>query len=305
VIGGAVHLDGVADHLDFGHARAFRLVGSMTVSAWVNATSFPADDAAIVSSHNGLGYQLDTTVDQGPRTTGFKLADPCGELMARYGATPLVTGVWYYVAGVYDAGAQTLDVYLNGELDNGPLVGAVSATQRSSRERLSVGRRSDLEGYEFAGLIDEVRIYSRALTKPEILADMQGTVMKGSAALRATARAIGSHNERPLNARLPDTRTPNDLNAPCSGSSDSEDAQIPGVAAVLGVLAAIACIGLRPSAGRLTCLVVSLAAGLLLLPAISPTLPLLTRWMLPVVSLAGGASVAMSLVRPSRPAAGG
>ena len=44
--------------------------------------------------------------------------------MARYGATPLVIGAWYHVrAGVYDAEARTLDVYLNGVLDDGFLVG--------------------------------------------------------------------------------------------------------------------------------------------------------------------------------------
>lgn len=76
-------------------------MGSMTISAWINSSSFPADDAAIVSNHNGLGYQLDTTVDKGPRTIGFKLANACKNLMARYGATPLVVDTWYHVAGVY------------------------------------------------------------------------------------------------------------------------------------------------------------------------------------------------------------
>jgi hypothetical protein len=61
-------------------------------------------------SHSDRGYQLDTTIDQGPRTIGFKLSDACGHLMARYGATPLALHTWYHVAGVYDAAAQTLDV---------------------------------------------------------------------------------------------------------------------------------------------------------------------------------------------------
>jgi hypothetical protein len=74
--------------------------------------------------------------------------------MARYGATPLVVDTWYHVTGVYDAEAQTLDVYLNGELDNGSLLGSVTATQRSSRGALYVGRRSRPAGFEFAGIID-------------------------------------------------------------------------------------------------------------------------------------------------------
>ena len=120
VVGGAVSLDGKKDYIDFGQSSALRLVRSMTISAWINSTAFPYDDAAIVSQrHRDFGYQLDTTIDRGPRTIGFKLTNACGDLMARYGATPLVLGTWYHVAGVYDADARTLDVYLNGKLDNG------------------------------------------------------------------------------------------------------------------------------------------------------------------------------------------
>jgi hypothetical protein len=79
--------------------------------------------------------------------------------------------------------------------------------------------------------------------------------------------------------------------------SDKEDARIPGAAAAFGVLVAIACIGLWPSAGSLLYLVVSFAAGWLLLPAVASSLPSLDLWMIPLVSLAGGASVARSVRR--------
>ena len=100
----------------------------MTISAWIKSTSYPIDDAAIVSSHTSAvaGYQLDVTADRGPRTIGFKIANECGQLAARYGATPLLTDTSYHVAGVYNAEARTLDVYLNGKLDNGFLLGSVT-----------------------------------------------------------------------------------------------------------------------------------------------------------------------------------
>jgi hypothetical protein len=58
----------------------------MTVTAWIKSTSSPIDDAAIVSSIASpedrsdspfAGYQLDTTVDKGPRTIGFKITSEC------------------------------------------------------------------------------------------------------------------------------------------------------------------------------------------------------------------------------------
>jgi hypothetical protein len=203
----------------------------------------------------------------------------------------LVADRWFYVAGVYDAEAQTLNVYLNGELDNGFLLGSVTGRQRSSRAAVYVGRRSDLKGFEFAGSINDVRIYSHALTKAEIASDMHGTSIDGPAAQRATGRGVDSNRA---------SGRPED--APCTGFSDGEDERIPGMAAALGVLVAVACIGLWPSArSSLLCLVVSLAAGLLLLPATASTLPSFNLWMIPLLSLVGGASVAVSVRRQNVP----
>jgi Concanavalin A-like lectin/glucanases superfamily len=192
------------------------------------------------------------------------------------------------VTGVYNAEAQTLDVYMNGKLDNGFLLGAVTGTQRSSREAVYVGRRSSHKGFEFAGSIDDVRIYSRALTQAEIAADMRGT---GSdvVAIQYTAEKRIHSGRRAEHSRQSD--------AQCTELSDLEDARIPGAAAVLGVLVAIACIGFQPAGTPLTCLVASFATGLLFIPATASTLPLLSRWLMPVISLAGGASVAVSVRR--------
>ena len=100
----AVQLDGINDFVELGNPAALQLTGSMTVSAWVNSAAFPADDAAIVSKRSGseIGYQLDTTIDRGPRTIGFKLTSS-GGAMFRYGATTLQVNTWYHIAGVYDA----------------------------------------------------------------------------------------------------------------------------------------------------------------------------------------------------------
>lgn len=79
VAGRAVRFDGAHDSIGFGHSSPLRLAGSMTISAWIKSTSYPVDDAAIDSSHDTstmvAGYQLDTTVDRGPRTIGFKIAN--------------------------------------------------------------------------------------------------------------------------------------------------------------------------------------------------------------------------------------
>ena len=56
--GNAVALDGVNDYVDLGNPAALQLTGSMTVSAWINATAFPGDDAAVVSRRNSSERRL-------------------------------------------------------------------------------------------------------------------------------------------------------------------------------------------------------------------------------------------------------
>jgi len=281
-IGNAVKFDGMTDYVDFGHPTALRLTDSMTISAWIKSTSYPRDDAAIISSHNGVGFQLDTTIDRGPRTIGFKLGSPCGLVMARYGKTPLAPNTWYYVAGVYDAKAKTMDVYVNGELDNGFLLGPVMGNQKASRRNVYVGKRSDNDQDDFAGEIGDARIYSLPLTKAEIVEDMQGSVHRSG--LQAAGR---DHSHTAPRSE--------DQREECSRYPDPEDKNLPGAAAILGVVTAIACIGLLPSSGALSCLITSFAAGLLFVLATGSSLPMLTRSMILLLSMAGGASVAFAL----------
>jgi hypothetical protein len=287
----SVMFDGNRQYVDFGRSTALRLAGSMTVTAWINSSFFPYDDAAVVSQlHGRFGYQLDTTVDKGPRTIGFKLTNACGDLMARYGATPLIVGVWYHIAGVYDAPKRTLDVYLNGKLDDGPLVGTVTTAQHSSRWPVYIGKRSDLEGFGFAGSIRDVRIYSFALTHDEIAAVVRGNSLNGRADHPANGSAANNTSE--------EEHAP-DRNAQCAVISEGDDQQIPPIAASLGVLVVIACIGLWPSASLLLYVFCSLAAGLFLLPAIAPNVPSFNLWLIPLVTVAGGVSVVISAEKKS------
>ncbi|HEY5867736.1 MAG TPA: LamG-like jellyroll fold domain-containing protein, partial [Candidatus Tectomicrobia bacterium] len=94
--GNGVRLDGGNDYVNLGNPASLQLTGSMTLSAWINSSAFPMDDAAIISKRQSsrTGYQLDTTIDTGPRTLGFKISDALGNTVARYGATTLTLRVF-------------------------------------------------------------------------------------------------------------------------------------------------------------------------------------------------------------------
>jgi glycopeptide antibiotics resistance protein len=283
----ALSFDGVRDCLDFGSPVALRLMGSMTITAWIYSTSFPVDDAAIVSSLDP-GYQLDTTIDRGPRTIGFKLNTLGGEVIARYGQTVLVRDTWYHLAGVYDAEARTLSVYLNGQLDDGFLLGSVPAVQQATYRHVFVGRRPSIPGFEFAGLIDDVRIFSRALRKDEIVVAMNGgQTVDTPPGKPATTRAIEIERQRLpgwFGGSYPKTR--------------SEHALLPGAMVLVGMLLAVVWAGFHPE-HQMRILFVSLALGLLLVlvPGSALTLPWYTELSLPVLCVVGSFSVVVSLER--------
>lgn len=308
--GNAIRLDAVDDYVDFGDPLALRLTGSVTVTAWINASRWPPDDAVIIANRDGRpggtnrGFQLDTNRDLGARTVGFSVANPSGRRVFRFGTTALAPNAWYHVAGVYDASARTLDVYLNGRPDNGSWTGPVPGCQGPPAQSLRLGRRPGASGFEFIGFIDEVRIYSRALTPAEIGAAMTGTTTADSAPGRAPARAT-------TGGAL--DRAPGASDFACQRPALVGDVVRPGLAAMVGVLAAIAATapGRRSvrSVPRMRGIVTSAVAGLLFL---SVTFALLLfaggrvaappghLWMIPVLSLLGGLSVAVSLTAGRR-----
>src|SRR5204862_4826534 len=108
--------------------------------------------------------------DTGPRTFGVTILPTGASQVQRNSVTQVALNTWYHVAGVYNAAARTLDIYVNGVLDNGILSGTVPASQSNSTVNVNIGRRST--GFYFSGVIDEVRVYNRALSQAEIQTDL-------------------------------------------------------------------------------------------------------------------------------------
>lgn len=273
MVGQGANLNGVTQAVDVGNPVALRLTGSMTISAWIRPRDFLDNDNAVVSNLNavGRGFQLDVTTDEGPPAIGFKLTDDSGRRMARYGSTRLRRNQWYHIAGVYDARAHTINVYLNGRPDNGCLQGHVTTQQRISGVNAFIGARGSPRSEHFTGIIDDVKIYSRALTQPELAADVQG--------IDTPPFAIPGGGA---------------YDGACPSGSPV-DGRVAGFAVALGMLIATACIGLWPTVNyRMPGQALSLLAGIVLLLTSGAAMPPLLRWMLPLLTFAGGASVARS-----------
>src|SRR2546430_13610435 len=130
--GKALSFNGTSSYVDLGNAADLQITGSMTWSAWILATADLPDDGQIIAKSSGSGWQLKSSPDTGAHTFGVGVSRSSSSLTQRYSTTVRQLDTWYHVAGVYDAAARTLSVYVNGVLDNGALVGTVPARDRKS-----------------------------------------------------------------------------------------------------------------------------------------------------------------------------
>jgi uncharacterized membrane protein YeaQ/YmgE (transglycosylase-associated protein family) len=277
VEGTALVFDGRRQYVDLGNPVALRLAGSMTVTAWIKPQPTGIGDGSILTTRRRLGYQLSTSVDHGKRTLAMKMANASGETMSRYGATPIVSGSWYYVAGVYDAEARSIDVYVNGQPDNGCVQGPITASQQPSWVGASIGIGTRHRGAAFPGAIDDVRIYSRALSDEEISAEYAR--VKG---LAPPADGGEGHSHR----------HGVDVTCPPLGAAD---ARMSGVVVAFGMLVGLACVAAWPSRRHIVLsLLVSALAGIPLAFRVSSMLPPYYRLTVPLLTLLGSASVVLS-----------
>jgi glucose/arabinose dehydrogenase len=166
--GGALSFDGVNDWVTVADATPLDLTTGMTLEAWVYPTANGGGswrNLIIKERAGGEVYNLYANADtDAPVLYAIRAALPDVPLDAR-GTSQLTLNTWNHVAATYDN--ATLRLYVNGaQVGTRAMTGALL----TSTGALRIGGNS-VWGEFFQGRIDEVRIYNRALTQPEIQAD--------------------------------------------------------------------------------------------------------------------------------------
>jgi hypothetical protein len=169
--GYAVALNGSGAFVDAG---TFDLSGSeTTIAAWIKSTDLSSGyDRRFISKASGVAedlhyWMLSTTTVNGAPRLRFRLrtGTTTTTLIASSGNLPLNT--WYHAAATYDG--TTMRLYLNGVLVGSTAKSGAIATNPSIP--VNIGRNPDGGGYTYHhGAIDDVRLYSRALSSSEIAA---------------------------------------------------------------------------------------------------------------------------------------
>jgi glycerophosphoryl diester phosphodiesterase len=177
--GGALRLDGINDYalvppnpiLDLG-------TNAVSVSLWVKLAARPSalsnDFAGIYhSSSDAYSFYL----DKAQKELRFKVTDASFNA-ARPGIpeAKLQTGIWHHVVGVYDGSAGSAigqaTIYLDGRI-----VDVVSGNDYTGfgltnlvlcGQAAAIGRKGQLHDCYFAGAVDDVALWRRALSPADV-----------------------------------------------------------------------------------------------------------------------------------------
>ena len=153
-----LEFDGSDDVVTVADSTSLDLTAQLTLEAWVRPTSTKGA-RTVIAKEDGPVYALRAS-GAGRRAGGSVVTGATVDVSG----TRLQPGTWQHVALTYDG--ALLGLYVDGQ-SVGSTAAAGSVTNGDGPLRIG-----GIAGQHFAGTLDDVRVYNRALSSAEIVADM-------------------------------------------------------------------------------------------------------------------------------------
>jgi uncharacterized protein YjdB len=166
--GGALSFNGTNSWITVNDAVSLDLTSGVTMEAWVKLSTVTGWQAIVIKERPaGLSYALyAANTDHNAAVAALHTSNDVN----LYGNSALAVNTWTHVAATYDG--TTLRLYVNGVQVNSQ---ALSGSIPVSPSPLRIGGDS-VWGEYLNGVIDEVRVYNRALSAAEIQTDMNAPI---------------------------------------------------------------------------------------------------------------------------------
>jgi hypothetical protein len=156
-VGNAMSFNGTNQYISVPDNPTLRFTASQsfTLSTWVYMAALPFKWSSIVTKSRDVSPWYGLYVDA---TNHWEFAGPTNVVST----TKATAGVWHLVTAVQDGTAGTRALYVDGVL-----VGSGLAQAANGSGVLEIGAAASTGEY-FKGIIDDVRIYNRALSATEV-----------------------------------------------------------------------------------------------------------------------------------------
>jgi len=158
--------DGDGDYVDFGSDPVFDITEQITLALWVNANDMGNGE------HNmwlGKGDNAYAIKHQSGNNVEFFIYDTDWHSINYATGLDELGGEWHHMAGTFD-GTEML-LYIDGAAVQSA---ALTTSINIATHAVMLGENSQATGRYFDGMLDDARIYSRALTAAEIAIVMEG-----------------------------------------------------------------------------------------------------------------------------------
>ncbi len=172
--GKAILFNGTSSRIDVNDCNSLDLTTNITLEAWVKPTTLPTGFRTILHKEraNGDSYALYANHDINRPSGEIFTASSYSEVT---GTAKVPVTTWTHLATTYDG--TKLRLYVNGALkETTNKTGAIVPSSNPLRIGSSV-----VWGEFYNGLIDDIRIYNRTLSRAEIQTDMNTPVANNSA----------------------------------------------------------------------------------------------------------------------------
>ncbi|MFE7392206.1 LamG domain-containing protein [Streptomyces sp. NPDC057582] len=147
--------------------------GAVTVSAWINPSSWPSHywESSIVAKDSWSGQESGWALRGGAGGQISFVLGLNGRFVDVKTTATVPTSGWHHVAGVYDG--EKVQIFIDGTVRaTQPATGKITPTTGTP---VIVGNCPSDPTRRFSGGIDEVRVYTRALSATEINAQFEAT----------------------------------------------------------------------------------------------------------------------------------
>ncbi len=218
--GKALRFDGINDLVTIADANQIDLTSTGTVSAWVQLDPAASGYNTVVLKEDvgRSSYSLYAT-DSAGRQPNASFGD-----VATYSPQTIARDTWVNLAMVADG--ASVKIYLDGRLESSQ----PAPTTTPSGGVLRIGGNAVWSGENFRGVIDDVRVYDRALSEAQLAADRDAAVPEAGPLPVAqwSFDQVGAGNVTPDSSG-------NGLDGTVSGATPVSDGRIGGALSFDGV----------------------------------------------------------------------